>query len=771
MLVTSSAEPDAQPVAALLLAAPLILLALIQLASVDPSSLPPPHTSPPRPPAAAAEAEAELADQARFDEKGRAGKSEGEVDGRDGSGKDARVGRRREDEVLDEETLWLGASFISTPRCARAPACDIAGEMHSDESKKRLTGEHARTRATPCRRQLGQASRPPAYLPTPLQPLVFRFLDAFWPLPATFDVHVASPHDPDFLPSSNMGQVALRRHALLWAEGLSRLLLLGHKLCDVVTDMAEELGLDLALLLSIASRAGKPDMEPDIPVGDESIADLVRQDSQVLLAVFDGGSMHVEHQLPAVLYLAYRYGDLAEKVPTALTVSASIPGQSCLRTALLGILLGLAHGETHLPGNVKSELEYHLRRKKERDARLELSRLRKRLTRARERAHEAFGDEQARAAGATRAVKEGLTKLLLLREEALLGPDAEDASERAGLDLGAIGSAASAGVGGAGAQQMLVLARLEHKGRMDAAEADLVKRVDAARAKHEERLKELDLEEEHQLKRLRDLGALHVDQRTPDSKTDDDQRWGAETRAGRGLEAGVGDEGSEGGYEAMGGEHARGGGGGGTLGEVEQSLQAEVDSSEDVLALENPRLRVRILRARASVNVGTSGVLIVVNKVKKEGGGDSAQGGDAETADDVVRDESGAGGVGQAIADDLQVKGCVVVLEEEESEDRTLVLQAAGAVAVIYASDGGGGLVKDGCKAGLNSFNHSRGRGATVKLLEPHAVSIPVANIQLEPEVWSSLRGRQGDSVTIRYSDTLELPPAAAIERFVSCLC
>ena len=769
MLVTTSAEPDAQPVAALLLAAPLILLALIHLASVDPSSLPPPHTFPPRSPAVAAE----LADKAQFDETGRVGKGEGKIDGRDGSAKDASVGRRREAEVLDEGALWLGASFISTPRCARAPACDTAGEMHSDESKKHSTGDHARTRATPRRGQLGQASRPPAYLPTPLQPLVFRFLDAFWPLPASFDVHVASPHDPDFVPSSNMGQVALRRHALLWAEGLSRLLLLGHKLCDVVKDMAEELGLDLALLLSVASRAGRPDMEPDIPVGDESIPDLVQQDSQVILHVFDGDSMHVEHQLPAVIYLAYRYGDLAEKVPTALTVSASIPGQSCLRTALLGILLGLAHGETHLPGNVKSELEHHLQRKKERDARLELSRLRKRLTRARERAHEAFGDEQARAEGATRAVKEGLTKLLLLREEALLGPDAEDASELAGLDLGAIGSAASAGVGGAGAQQMLVLARLEHKGRMDAAEADLVKRVDAARAKHEERLKELDLEEEHQLKRLRDLGALHVDQRTQDSKADDDQRRAAGTRAGRGLEAGVGDGEAKDGLEAMGGEHARGGGGGETLGEVEQWLQAEVDSSEDVLALENPRLRVRILRAHASVNVGTSGVLIVVNKLKKEGG-HSAQGGDGETADDVDRDNSGAGGAGQATADDLHVKGCVVVVEEEEEEeDRTLVLQAAGAVAVIYASDacgGKGGVVKDGRKAGPNSFNRSGGRGATVKLLEPHAISIPVANIQLEPEVVSSLRGRQGDSVTIRYSDTLELPPAAAIERFVSCL-
>jgi hypothetical protein len=44
----------------------------------------------------------------------------------------------------------------------------------------------------------------------------------------------------------------------------------------------------------------------------------------------------------------------------------------------------------------------------------------------------------------------GLVNLLRQREEALLGPDAEEAADGAGLDLAAIGAAASAGGGGGG---------------------------------------------------------------------------------------------------------------------------------------------------------------------------------------------------------------------------------------------------------------------------------------------------------------------------------
>jgi hypothetical protein len=61
-----------------------------------------------------------------------------------------------------------------------------------------------------------------------------------------------------------------------------RLLLLRHNLQTVVADMARELGIDLALLLAIASRAGKPAAEPPAAVGGESIHELVAQDAQVL---------------------------------------------------------------------------------------------------------------------------------------------------------------------------------------------------------------------------------------------------------------------------------------------------------------------------------------------------------------------------------------------------------------------------------------------------------------------------------------------------------
>ena len=106
--------------------------------------------------------------------------------------------------------------------------------------------------------------------------------------------------------------------------------------------------------------------------------------AQVLLHALDASSEHVDNQVPAICYLAFRYGgDGGAHVSTALTVSSSLPGQSCLRTALLGVLLGLAHGEACLPDGAKEQLRQHLRGRRQREARLELARLRKRLARSR----------------------------------------------------------------------------------------------------------------------------------------------------------------------------------------------------------------------------------------------------------------------------------------------------------------------------------------------------------------------------------------------------
>jgi len=148
------------------------------------------------------------------------------------------------------------------------------------------------------------------------------------------------------------------------ADGVTRLLMFRHALRHVARNMAEEIGVDLPLLLSIASQTPLYPPPPPTSIHADttsldflSVEQLLQQDEHVLLHIFDANSMHVHHQLPAVLYLAFRYGHTAEHAHTALAISSSLPGQAALRTAMLGILFGLAFGEVCLPGTVKEALD------------------------------------------------------------------------------------------------------------------------------------------------------------------------------------------------------------------------------------------------------------------------------------------------------------------------------------------------------------------------------------------------------------------------------
>jgi hypothetical protein len=192
--------------------------------------------------------------------------------------------------------------------------------------------------------------------------------------------------------------------------------------------------------------------------------------------------MHVEDQVPAVLYLAYKYGASLESASTALAVSSSLPGQSAVRTGLLGVLLGLAHGESCLPQKVKTALEEQVWRRKKKEREQELQSLRHRLSFSRVKAQDTFEEEQARARGAARELKSGSHRSLLLRHQALTASNANAAGGALSTEL-------------YGVEQMLAVAELEHKGRITAAEEALEKHLQRAKVSLDAELAACDREE------------------------------------------------------------------------------------------------------------------------------------------------------------------------------------------------------------------------------------------------------------------------------------
>jgi hypothetical protein len=159
----SYSESDSQSVAGLLLATPLILLALL---SHDRTNLSP-----------ASRCEEDQAPWGEGPEEDQAGCLDGSCSSRHS--------------INDLEQGHLppwDRSFISTPRCARYEVPrDIAGTLHGPPMRESAgSREEASAGKMPsdagrmCRPRLGQALRPPQYLPAAVQPLLLRFLDAFW---------------------------------------------------------------------------------------------------------------------------------------------------------------------------------------------------------------------------------------------------------------------------------------------------------------------------------------------------------------------------------------------------------------------------------------------------------------------------------------------------------------------------------------------------------------------------------------------------------------
>jgi hypothetical protein len=66
---------------------------------------------------------------------------------------------------------------------------------------------------------------------------------------------------------------------------------------------------------------------------EKALEEEVDEAAHVILHFFDANSMHVEHVVPAVLYLAYKHGGTAEDARKALSICSSLPGEGAVRCA------------------------------------------------------------------------------------------------------------------------------------------------------------------------------------------------------------------------------------------------------------------------------------------------------------------------------------------------------------------------------------------------------------------------------------------------------
>ena len=133
----------------------------------------------------------------------------------------------------------------------------------------------------------------------------------------------------------------LQRYAELLAE-LYIELLSGTPLRTAVLRAAAQLGLDLprmATLRAADSAQGLPAAFEDLPV----------------IASAFGLSCYVHDALPAVLFLAYKYPDSAD-VERALLANTNAGGNTVHRGAILGAILGAAHGTVAYPKHLMDDL-------------------------------------------------------------------------------------------------------------------------------------------------------------------------------------------------------------------------------------------------------------------------------------------------------------------------------------------------------------------------------------------------------------------------------
>jgi ADP-ribosylglycohydrolase len=73
---------------------------------------------------------------------------------------------------------------------------------------------------------------------------------------------------------------------------------------------------------------------------------MLKLEDEVIVGKNFKTSCYVDHAIPCVVYLALKYGDKPE---TALIKNTNLGGDNCYRGAVLGALLGAAHGMSAWP--------------------------------------------------------------------------------------------------------------------------------------------------------------------------------------------------------------------------------------------------------------------------------------------------------------------------------------------------------------------------------------------------------------------------------------
>ena len=404
-----------------------------------------------------------------------------------------------------------------------------------------------------------------------------------------------------------------------------------------------------------------------------------------------------------------------------------------------------------------------VQQRKKKAEELELTRLQNTLRVLRARTREAHDVEAARAQGAYAAMQESSHRTLRLKTEALQGSGDD---QRNGVH--------------AGASQMMVIARLEHSGRLTALELTLFQRLERARVALQQELAALQLQEQRQLQRVHDYQPVTPPPPPPPSPftsplstptlTSSTTTTAITPPPALPVPSSLPSPLPTTPNEMLQSDpdpyqHPNRIDNTSSNSSVSSSIFGEQirDETLDYLVLENPRLNLRLWRCRGSYNVSSQGILRVLtcadldrisSKINvtcatvRRGTAASSDENTSTTANGHVKSSSSTSDRGNnSHRNNMStrsscpplvpcVKGCVVIVEEEEEGScppgmsHSRILQSAGATAVVYTRQRIKGILDLPEVANTSSAvetNASSIQGSD-PLLPPHELKIPVVS-------------------------------------------
>ena len=404
-----------------------------------------------------------------------------------------------------------------------------------------------------------------------------------------------------------------------------------------------------------------------------------------------------------------------------------------------------------------------VRQRKKKAEELELARLQNTLRVLRARTREAHDVEAARAQGAYAAMQESSRRTLRLKTEALQG-SGDDQCNAVHV----------------GASQMLVIARLEHSGRLTALELTLFQRLERARVALQQELAALQLQEQRQLQRVHNYQPVTPPQPPPPSPftsplctptltssttttalipppalpVPSSLLSPLPTTLNEMLQS-----------DSHPCQHPNRIDNTSSNSSVSSSIFGEQirDETLDYLVLENPRLNLRLWRCRASYNVSSQGILRVLTctdldlisssinvmcTTVRRGTAASSDDNNSTSATRHIKSSSTTSDNGNnSYRNNMStrsscpplapcVKGCVVIVEEEEEGNcppgmsHSRILQSAGATAVVYTRPRIKGILHLPEVANTSSAVETNANSiqASDALLPPHHLKIPVVS-------------------------------------------